>query len=75
MKDRDEINDFLRNEIRLGDMRAKVTEELTTPTESGAAVKKPVIDVVLQREQTIQELERLLEEAVHQRDDSRTELE
>ena len=72
VRDRDEINDFLRSEIRLGDLRAKVAKEITeTPVESNE--KK--VDVLLQREQTIQELQRLLEEASNDRDTARSRVE
>lgn len=73
VKDRDEINDFLRTEIRLGEMREKVKVELTeAPLENS---KERAVDVLLQRDQTIQELQRLLEEASLARDSASTQLE
>lgn len=74
MQDRDEINEFLRQEIRLGDMREKVKVELTTaaPVSPTTSTK---VDVMLQREQTIQQLQGMLEEAIIARDSARTELE
>ena len=76
VKDRDEINEFLRKEIRLGDMRAKVEQELATPRPPDVAAKRSTkVDVILQREQTIQELEKLLEEVRGQKDEACTQLE
>ena len=74
MSDRDEINEFLRQEIRLGEMREKVKEELTEATPlSPTSVKK--VDVILQRDQTIHQLQSMLEEAVNTKDTAQTELE
>lgn len=76
VKDRDEINDFLRNEIRLGDMREKVKVEFTLGQEGEQAKEKErKVDVLLQREQTIEELQKLLEAACLARDSATTELE
>jgi len=71
VKDRDEINEFLRNEIRMTDMKAKIREELM---DSNAPNSKKV-DVLLQREQTIEQLQRLLEDAIGEKDRVKTELE
>ena len=76
MKDRDEINEFLRKEIRLGDMRAKVEQELAVPSSKGVATgKNNRVDVLVQREQTISELEKLLEDVHRQKDEGCTQLE
>ena len=75
VKDRDEINDFLRSEIRLHDMREKVEDELTERPRHAAEGKDKQVDVLLQREQTIQELQKLLESACLARDSATTELE
>ncbi len=52
-------------------MRAKVEHELAKPPEPKKTTK---VDVILQREQTIQELEKLLEEVHKQKDEACTEL-
>ncbi len=70
MKDRDEINEFLRNEIRMSDMRVQAKESLEEGKEQSAKV-----DVLIQREQTIVQVQGLLEEAIHERDKATTELE
>ena len=75
MKDRDEINEFLRNEIRLGDMREKVKEELTEAPRPDSQNMDKKVDVLLQREQTIEELQKLLEDACQSRDSATTQLE
>lgn len=75
VKDRDEINDFLRSEIRLHDMREKVEDELTEGPRHADRSKDKQVDVLLQREQTIQELQKLLESACLARDNATTELE
>ena len=72
--DRDEINEFLRNEIRMSDMREKVTKELSTEDHSEEDSDKRV-DILIQREQTIEQLQRLLEEAITEKDRVTTELE
>ena len=72
MKDRDEINEFLRSEIRMSDMRTKAKEELLKAETVNTAEKK--VDVLLQREQTIDQLQQLLEEAIVEKDRARTEL-
>ena len=72
--DRDEINEFLRNEIRMSDMREKVTKELSTEDHSEENSDKRV-DILIQREQTIEQLQRLLEEAITEKDRVTTELE
>jgi len=75
VKDRDEINEFLRKEIRLGDMRAKVEQELAVPASEGVATSKNnKVTVLVQREQTISELEKLLEEVHRQKDEACTQL-
>lgn len=72
VRDRDEINEFLRNEIRLSDMREKVKVELT---DSPLNLKKRnKVDVLLQREQTIEQLQGMLEAACLARDSAQTQL-
>ena len=72
VNDRDEINEFLRNEIRMSDMRDKVKHELVESDVSQADKK---VDILLQREQTIEQLQRLLEQAIGEKDRASTELE
>ncbi len=71
MNDRDGINEFLRNEIRLTDIRDKAKETLKGVA-SGDGVK---LDVLIQREQTIAQMEGLLSGAIQERDRATTELE
>ncbi len=71
VKDRDGINEFLRNEIRLTDMRDKAKETLEG-VDGGDGVK---LDVLIQREQTISQMESLLSAAIQERDRATTELE
>lgn len=73
VKDRDAINEFLRNEIRMADMKTKVKEELMST--SGGNTEDKKVDVLLQRNQTIAELQRLLEEATVNKECLSTELE
>ena len=74
VKDRDEINEFLRNEIRLSDMREKVTKELSAEGQ-GSEENEKKVDILIQREQTIEQLQKLLEEAITEKDRVTTELE
>ena len=74
VKDRDEINEFLRNEIRMSDMREKVTKELSAKGQGSENDDKKV-DILIQREQTIEQLQKLLEEAITEKDRVTTELE
>lgn len=74
VEDRDQINEFLRNEIRMSDMREKVTKELSEEGQGSESNDKKV-DVLIQREQTIEQLQRLLEEAITEKDRVTTELE
>ncbi|KAL5479720.1 hypothetical protein EMCRGX_G023290 [Ephydatia muelleri] len=68
--DRDEINEYLRGEVRVLHMKFKVREEMQTI----GVMDERRIDVVVQREQTIEELQRLLEECCRERDELKTEL-
>ena len=72
--DRDEINEFLRNEIRMSDMREKVTKELSAEGQASESDNKKV-DILIQREQTIEQLQKLLEDAITEKDRVTTELE
>lgn len=72
--DRDEINEFLRNEIRMNDMREKVTKELSAEGQWSENDDKKV-DILIQREQTIEQLQKLLEDAITEKDRVTTELE
>ena len=54
------------------EMKAKVTRELT---DTGSPASETKIDVLVQREQTIEQLQRLLEDAINERDRVTTELE
>ena len=74
VKDRDEINEFLRNEIRMSDMREKVTKELSAGGQ-GSENNDKKVDILIQREQTIEQLQKLLEEAITEKDRVTTELE
>ena len=73
MSDRDEINEFLRNEIRMGDMREKVTKELSAEGQRPVNDDKK-IDILIQREQTIEQFQKLLEDAITEKDRVTTEL-
>ena len=75
MLDRDEINEFLRNEIRMSDMREKVAKELSTNEGQSTENDDKRVDILIQREQTIEQLQRLLEEAITEKDRVTTELE
>lgn len=55
VKDQDELNEFLCKEIHLVDMLEKVKEEFT---ECSPAKTDKKVDVLLQREQTIDELQK-----------------
>ena len=56
----------------MSDMRTKAKEELLKAETVNMAEKK--VDVLLQREQTIDQLQQLLEEAIVEKDRARTEL-
>jgi hypothetical protein len=74
--DREAVNEFLRSEIRLADMKSKVKEELMTSGASGVNMaddKK--VDILLQRDQTIAEYQRLLEEATREKEHLTIEIE
>ena len=73
VNDRDEINEFLRNEIRMSDMRDKVKQDLVQLDDDSQEDKR--VDILLQREQTIEQLQSLLEQAIGERDRASTELE
>ncbi len=71
MNDRDGINEFLRNEIRMTDMRDQAKQLL----EVGGGEQSAKVDVLIQREQTLVQVERLLADAIRDRDIATTELE
>jgi hypothetical protein len=73
VRDRDEINEFLRNEIRTADMKNKVKEELMTS--SGSAEDEKKVDILLQRDQIIAQCHKLLEEAKIEKEQLTTEIE
>ena len=58
----------------MSDMREKVTKELSAEGQRSENDDKKV-DILLQREQTIEQLQRLLEEAITEKDRVTTELE
>ena len=56
----------------MSDMRDKVKHDLD---ESGSSQGDKKVDILLQREQTIEQLQKLLEQAIGERDRASTELE
>ena len=57
----------------MSDMREKVTKELSAEGQGSENDKK--VDILIQREQTIEQLQKLLEEAITEKDRVTTELE
>ena len=59
----------------MSDMREKVTKELSSAEGQESENNDKKVDILLQREQTIEQLQRLLEEAITEKDRVTTELE
>ena len=58
----------------MSDMREKVAKELSAKGQ-GSENNDKKVDILLQREQTIEQLQKLLEEAITEKDRVTTELE